>query len=247
MTTISQHHQAANSSNSAIKRHIKTIKDAKIAQDMARKLKLKAKAASKAIRKIQHTRKKTSRKSHSRRTVHCVSRGQKSKKPYVAQYKAIKGYKDGYEAARAKKSKYARMFIADYVRSKEKREKGWNIKFKNYYYGGTAKIYAYVETSSDFPIDDSAIKNNRFREVMVKRLSKIEKRKRVMNTIFEAWYIKHINKNLGRMPFSQAKKFFEEEYSKEMDKFSAMSSAFSHANKNIGKIEMIRWFKLIIR
>lgn len=242
MTTISQHHQASNSSNSAIKRHLKTIKDAKIAQDMARKLKLKAKAASKAIRKIQHTRKKTSRKSHSRRTVHCVSRGQKSKskKPYVAQYKAIKGYKDGYEAARAHKSKFANNFLKYSLDYHGKRNRGWNHQKKNYSFGGTSQILVRVKNTSPIPIDDSALLANKYKHVPIVELHDKE-------YIFYEFYTKTVLRKLGVMTYDEAKEAYAKEHSDELQILSQIIGQFDTDNNVNSEVERRKWFKLIVR
>jgi len=210
---------------------------------MARKLKLKAKAASKAIRKLQHTRKNTSRKSHSRRTVHCVSRGtqpSKSKKPYVAKYKAIKGYKDGYEAARAHKSKFSNNFLRYSLDYSGKHNRGWNLQKKNYSFGGTAQILVRVKNMSPIPINDSALLMNKYKHVSIVELHDKE-------YIFYEFYTKAVHRKLGVMTYDEAKESYTKEHSDELQRLSQIIEQFDTDNSVNADVERRRWFKLIIR
>jgi len=214
---------------------------------MARKLKLKAKAASKAIRKLQHTRKNTSRKSHSRRTIHCVSRGTQSKKSTrpnfrynKEQHKVIRGYSDVNAAARAAKLKSSRSFLLGSISMKGEAGRGWNLKKKHYSFGGVAVVNAKVSGFSEFPVDESALEFNRFRHI---KFSELQSEDYWFSEFFE----KKVNRIMGSMTLEEAKKVYEKYNYEEEERFNNMNIQFRSDNQESGEIDKIKWFKLIVR
>jgi hypothetical protein len=160
----------------------------------------------------------------------------------VAKHRGVpKSTSDIRQAVIRRRKTKGRNFFRDFVINKKRLKVGWNLKKKHYTFGGTAKIHVSIEYSSPFPIDDSAIKNNRFRLSWRRDYGENER------AIYEAQYAKTIRRTLGKLTYEEAKKLFEKEMMSEDKKFVQMSSQFSSDNKESGKIEKLKWFKLIVR
>jgi hypothetical protein len=157
----------------------------------------------------------------------------------------IKSTSNIREAVSRRKIKDSRDFISNFIEAKRKLRRGWNMKDKTYMFGGTAKIYVYIDSGSRFPVDDSAMMRNKFK-VTLKRESDSEPI-RVMKAWFKAFYEKTTRRNLGRMNYNEAKKVFEKLIITENKKFTDMTNQFSTDNRDLGSFEKLKWFKLIVR
>jgi hypothetical protein len=148
------------------------------------------------------------------------------------------------EAVSRRKRMHSRNFFNNYVVAKRKLHTGWNLRKKHYIFGGLALIYVSIESSSPFPIDESPLRDNKFRMTWTR--SSDGEPFRNPNAWHESLHTKSIRKTLGKLTYEEAKKLFEKEMGIENRKFYNMTDRYFDKNRG-GKVEKLRWFKLIVR
>jgi hypothetical protein len=159
-------------------------------------------------------------------------------------HKPIKSTNNIHEAVKFSKDRFKRRFLGENVDIRGDRHKGWNFRTKNYYFGGTALIYVSVNSSSPFPVDNSAMDTNHFKSTVVKTSNR-DGFIKDEGAFYEALFTKRLHKNLGKMNFEQAKLVYEKELAHEDSRFISMLNQFRADNRDVGSIEKVKWFKLI--
>jgi hypothetical protein len=221
--------------------HNKKSVQTKRAYDKASK---RAAIAKRAYEKAERNYKKASTKAE----IAKIAYDKKSAKAALAQRvqiaKPIKSTSDIREASNHSREKFKRKFLSESVQIRGEKNRGWNLKQRNYYFGGTALIYVSAESGSPYPVDDSAIETNHFRSIKVKTSSR-DGYIRNEKAFFEALYAKRLHKNLGKMNFEQAKSIYEKEIAHEDARFLGMVNQLIADNKDGIKVDKLKWFKLI--
>lgn len=158
--------------------------------------------------------------------------------------KPIKSTSDIKEAVASKNLAFKKRFMSKSVNIKGFKGRGWNLMNKTYFFGGTAMLYASIDTGTPFPVDESAFTINNFK-MSLRKTSRRYMGIRNNMAWYEAVFIKKMHKKLGEMTFEEAKREYEKFSSDEDTRYIDMVNQFNQDNKERAKVDKIKWFKLV--